>query len=1289
MLILHGTCALSEFRLTKLITKIKAVDPAIKSISAYNKYFVFMHKNAILTKQQTKLLLDILDADTNNVNGTGTLFLQIPRIGTISPMASKAGDILHNCGLTSIARIEFGCAFYITGEIAKQNYQQIGALLHDPMTQSLVFDETEAAQLFSSAKAQTFTQIKLLEHGKSALEQANTELGLALNSDEINYLINTFTKLQRNPSDVELMMFAQANSEHCRHKIFNGEFIIDNKKQPHTLFGMIKNTYKNNPDGVLSAYKDNAAVIAGHDAHRFFPAKNGNYQSHLEPTHILLKVETHNHPTAIAPFAGAATGAGGEIRDEGATGIGAKPKAGLTGFSVSNLHIPNFAQEWEIPYGFAPNSANSLQIMLEAPIGSASFNNEFGRPNVCGYFRSFEHQLNNNVYGYHKPIMLAGGIGNIRTDHIAKKPLIKGALLIVLGGPAMKIGLGGGAASSVTSGISSQELDFASVQRGNPEMQRRAQEVIDKCWQLGKDNPIQFIHDVGAGGLCNAFPELINDGGVGGKFDLSKIPLAETGLNPLEIWCNEAQERYVLAINPHDLDQFKEICLRERCPFAIVGTATDDAHLTVTDPNFGNKPVDLDLNVLLSDLPKLQRNTNNLVLKDDEFIADELDFSESLYKVLQHPTVASKNFLITIGDRSVGGLVAREQMVGAHQVPVADCAITMNDFIGFSGEALAIGERTPLAILDPKASARMAVGEAITNIIASDIKYISDIKLCANWMASSSTAGEDAKLYQAVEAIGMDLCPALGISIPVGKDSLSMQMRWNKQDQDFAVTSPVSLIITACSKIQDARSSLTPQLQLNEADDTCLIYIDLSGGRQRLGGGILALCHNQIGSNPPNLDNPQILRDFVAVITKLKRQNKILAYHDRSDGGLIVTLLEMAFAGNCGLNLDISDLVSNSSSINNALFNEELGAVIQIKLTYLSEVINSFTSVAINTTLIGTINNEDKINIHHDDKLIFSESRCKLHHTWHKVSFNMAKLRDNPVCATQEAEAILTGNNLKLKHKPCFDPAINIANPYIKTGKHPLVAILREQGVNGQTEMAAAFNNSGFTAVDVHMSDIIAGRISLAEFKGLVACGGFSYGDVLGAGKGWANTILFNTRAYDEFSAFFARSDSFALGVCNGCQMFSYLRSLIAGSEFWPYFKPNVSGQFEARLAMVKITNSPSILFNDMASSLLPITVAHGEGYAQFNDDQQLKLAKHHNLITMQYVDNNDNPTTYYPHNPNGSIEGITALTNTDGRVTIMMPHPERVFRGVQHTWGKISHSGWARMFQNARKWID
>jgi len=1290
MLILHSVSSLSEFRLTKLLHNLKAVAPNISNITAYNKYFVFSAKNTSLTKLDLDLLATILDASYNNENvATGKLFLQIPRIGTISPAASKALDILHNCGLTAVAHVEFGTAFYLDGDFASDISDKIAHLLHDPMTQSLVLAEDDARQLFSAKKEPTFSQIKLLELGRSALEQANLDLGLALNVDEINYLYDLFTKLKRNPSDVELMMFAQANSEHCRHKIFNSNFNIDGVDKEYSLFAMIKNTYKQNPAGVLSAYKDNAAVIEGLNAHRFFPDANGEYQTNFEPLHILLKVETHNHPTAIAPFAGAATGAGGEIRDEGATGIGAKPKAGLTGFSVSNLHIPNFIMDWEQPCSFAPNSASALQIMLDAPIGAAAFNNEFGRPNVCGYFRSFSAQINDTVYGYHKPIMLAGGIGNIRANHVNKKQLSAGDLLIVLGGPAMKIGLGGGAASSVASGTSSAELDFASVQRGNPEMERRAQEVINACTNLADLNPILFIHDVGAGGLCNALPELINDGKVGGVFDLSKIPLAETGLSPLEIWCNEAQERYVLAINPANLAQFEAICKRERCPFAIVGTATIDAHLTLNDPIFNNKPVDLELKDLLGNLPKLKRNTNNVVVNAAEFNPANLNFSEALAKVLQHPTVASKNFLITIGDRSVGGLVAREPMIGEFQVPVADCAITMNDFSGTSGEALAIGERTPIAILDAKASAKMAVGEAITNIMASDIDAISDIKLCANWMAAANTKGEDAKLYEAVYAVGMELCPALGISIPVGKDSLSMQMSWRENEQNHTVTSPVSLIVTACSKVNDVRKNLTPQLQLTNDNSTGLIYIDLSAGKQRLGSSILAQCYNQIGSIPPNLDNPEIMRDFVKVFSKLKRQNKILAYHDRSDGGLIVTLLEMAFASNCGLSIDISDLASNHDHINKALFNEELGGVIQVNLADIPEIINAFANTAINVVLIGTINNDDQIQIYHSSQLIFSEKRRKLHHLWHKVSLNIAKLRDNPICAEQEAQAILAGNNLKLKHKPSFEPSINIATPYIKAGVRPQVAILREQGVNGQIEMAAAFDHAGFNAIDVHMSDIIAGKISLVQFKGLVACGGFSYGDVLGAGRGWANTILFNKYARDEFSAFFARNDTFALGVCNGCQMFSYLRELIAGSEFWPYFKHNVSGQFEARISMVKITNSPSILFTDMENSVLPITVAHGEGLAKFNDADQLKLAKHHNLVAMQYVDNNNNPTSYYPHNPNGSVEGITALTNNDGRVTIMMPHPERVFHAAQHTWGNINHSAWARMFQNARKWVD
>jgi len=1286
MLILRGSPYLSDFRLTKLLANLRQVTPQISAITTQTWYLVKFAQTPDL-KQLAKLrtLLDLPTDDLPLPNSQ--LCLQLPRFGTLSPWASKACDIMHNCGLADLTRIERACAFFITAELDAPYPAELTNLLFDPMTQSLIFNAEDAKLLFAANQPSKLRQIPLLEQGIKALEQANLDLGLALNNDEITYLATNFQQLKRNPHDVELMMFAQANSEHCRHKIFNSSWIIDDQKMPHTLFGMIKNTYKANPAGVLSAYQDNAAVFEGHKAQRFLPNFEQQYQKYEEDAHILLKVETHNHPTAIAPFAGAATGAGGEIRDEGATGRGAKPKAGLTGFSVSNLHIPKLGQKWELDYGKPQNLASSLQIMIDGPIGAAAFNNEFGRPSLCGYFRSFAQEIDGAMRGYHKPIMLAGGIGAIRSQHINKNPLKDAAKLIVLGGAALKIGLGGGAASSVASGISSAELDFASVQRDNPEMQRRAQEVIDRCWQLGDANPIEFIHDVGAGGLCNALPELVNDGGKGGEFDLRKIPVAEDGLSPLEIWCNEAQERYVLAVNPQNLAIFSQICERERCPFAVVGQAIEAPKIILSDPFFNNKPVDVELNFLLGNAPKLQRQVQSYTFNGDDFDVSQLQFNEVLERVLVHPSVASKSFLITIGDRSIGGLVAREQMVGPTQVPVADCAVTLSDFDGFSGEALALGERAPIAVLDASASAKMAACEAITNIAASDVNALSDIKFSANWMAAAGAKGEDAKLYEAVAAIGLDLCPALGISIPVGKDSLSMQTKWQENGVQKQVISPLSLVITACAKVSDVRLSLTPQLH-NLKDETCLIYLDLSFGKNRMGASIAAQCFTQIGSDVPNLDDPALIRNFFEVLTKLKRKNKILAYHDRSDGGLIVTLLEMAFASNCGLRIDASNLIADRTQLNAALFNEELGAVIQVKADDLADVLTAFNKVEINAHVIALPQKECDINLYFGESLIFSSKLGVLQQEWHKVSYHMAKLRDNPICAAQEFNLLATNEKLQLQHLPSFDPAIDLAAPYLNFNVKPKVAILREQGVNGQLEMAAAFVAAGFAAFDVHMSDIISGKLSLADFKGLVACGGFSYGDVLGAGRGWANTILFNPKARSEFSAFFACNDTFTLGVCNGCQMLSNLRELIPGSDFWPYFKRNLSEQFEGRLAMVKILNSKAILLRGMEGSLMPIAVAHGEGLAQFEAANTLQQAQQQQLVAMYYADNLGNPAQNYPANPNGSAYGVTAFCNLDGRVLIMMPHPERIYRGVQHTWTKIAHSGWARMFQNARTWV-
>ena len=1132
-----------------------------------------------------------------------------------------------------------------------------------------------------------------------ALEQANSNLGLALAEDEIDYLVQSLpVSLGRNPHDIELMMFAQANSEHCRHKIFNASWDIDGQSQDKSLFGMIKNTYQMHSENVLSAYKDNASVIKGHSAGRFFPnPQTRQYGAVQEPVHILMKVETHNHPTAISPFSGASTGSGGEIRDEGATGRGAKPKAGLTGFTVSNLNIPGFQQPWEVPYGKPERIVTPLDIMIEGPLGGAAFNNEFGRPALTGYFRTFEQSIStphgDEVRGYHKPIMLAGGMGNIREDHVQKAEITVGAKLIVLGGPAMLIGLGGGAASSVATGASSADLDFASVQRENPEMERRCQEVIDRCWQLGDANPIAFIHDVGAGGISNAFPELVNDGGRGGRFELRNVPNDEPGMAPHEIWSNESQERYVLAVSSADFERFQAICERERCPFAVVGEATEEPHLTVTDSHFANTPVDMPLEVLLGKPPRMHRSVTREAELGDDFDAASVDLEEALGRVLHHPAVASKSFLITIGDRSITGLVARDQMVGPWQVPVADVAVTASSFDVYCGEAMAMGERTPLALLDAAASGRMAIGETLTNIAAARIEKIADIKLSANWMAAAGHPGEDARLYDTVQAVGMQLCPALGITIPVGKDSMSMKTKWSEEGTDKSVTSPLSLIVTGFAPVSDIRQTLTPQLRLDRGE-TDLILIDLGRGQNRMGASILAQTYGLLGRQAPDVDDAEDLKAFFAVIQGLNADDMLLAYHDRSDGGLLVTALEMAFAGHCGLDLYLDALADSRAELNAVLFNEELGALIQVRQDATPEVLAQFSAAGLGdcVAVIGQPVNGSDVAISFNGEAVFGDQRRLLQRQWAETSYQIQKLRDNAEGAEQEFDALLDEENPGLSVKLSFDVNDNISAPHIKKNVRPQIAVLREQGVNGQVEMAAAFDRAGFSAIDVHMSDILAGRVDLEDFKGLVACGGFSYGDVLGAGEGWAKSVLFNSRARDNFQAFFERKDSFALGVCNGCQMMSNLHELIPGSEFWPHFVRNKSEQFEARVAMVQVQESASIFLRGMAGTRMPIAIAHGEGHAEFESEEALLEADLSGCVSMRFVDNYGKVTEKYPANPNGSPRGITGLTSRDGRVTIMMPHPERVFRAVQNSWKPDEwqeDGGWLRMFRNARVWVD
>ncbi|HEY8331007.1 MAG TPA: phosphoribosylformylglycinamidine synthase [Pseudomonas sp.] len=1298
MLILRGAPALSAFRHGKLLAQLTEKVPAVSGL--YAEFAHFAEVSGALGAEEQQVLTRLLKYGPSvpMQEPAGRLFLVVPRFGTISPWSSKASDIAHNCSLEKIQRLERGIAYYVQGELSDSDAELVAAALHDRMTQLVLGRFEEAANLFSHAQPKPLTAVDVLGGGRAALEKANVELGLALAEDEIDYLVQAFTGLGRNPHDIELMMFAQANSEHCRHKIFNASWDIDGESQDKSLFGMIKNTYQLHNEGVLSAYKDNAAVIVGNVAGRFYPnPETREYAASQEPVHILMKVETHNHPTAIAPFPGASTGSGGEIRDEGATGRGAKPKAGLTGFTVSNLNIPGFEQPWEKPYGKPERIVTPLDIMIEGPLGGAAFNNEFGRPALTGYFRTFEQAIDTprgeEVRGYHKPIMLAGGMGNIREDHVQKGEISVGGKLIVLGGPAMLIGLGGGAASSMATGTSSADLDFASVQRDNPEMERRCQEVIDRCWQLGERNPIKFIHDVGAGGLSNAFPELVNDGGHGGRFELRNIPNDEPGMAPHEIWCNESQERYVLSVDAADLERFAAICERERCPFAVVGEATEEAHLTVADSHFGNKPVDMPLNVLLGKAPRMHRSAQREAELGDDFNAASVYLDEAVGRVLRHPAVASKSFLITIGDRSITGLVARDQMVGPWQVPVADCAVTAASYDVYTGEAMAMGERTPLALLDAPASGRMAIGETLTNLAAARIEKLSDIKLSANWMAAAGHPGEDARLYDTVKAVGMELCPALGITIPVGKDSMSMKTRWQDAGADKSVTAPMSLIVSGFAPVQDIRRTLTPQLRLDQGASE-LLLIDLGRGQNRLGGSILAQVYSQIGRSVPDVDKAEDLKGFFDTIQGLNADGKLLAYHDRSDGGLLTTVVEMAFAGHCGLDLQLDVLAASRAALGAALFSEELGAVVQVLQTDTAEVLARFAAVGLAdcVSVIGQPVAGGDIRLGLGGDVIYSAERRILQRIWSETSYRIQRMRDNAQCAEQEFDLLLDESNPGLSVKLGFDVNDNVAAPYINTGVRPRMAILREQGVNGQTEMAAAFHRAGFAVVDVHMSDIIAGRVSLEDFKGLVACGGFSYGDVLGAGGGWAKSVLFNNRARDNFSAFFERKDSFALGVCNGCQMLSNLGELIPGSEAWPRFVRNRSEQFEARVAMVQVQESASIFLQGMAGSRLPIAIAHGEGHAEYASEEALLQADLSGAVALRFVDNHGKVTESYPANPNGSPRGITGLTTRDGRVTIMMPHPERVFRAVQNSWRPDDwqeDAGWMRMFRNARVWVD
>ncbi|TCJ98580.1 phosphoribosylformylglycinamidine synthase [Volucribacter psittacicida] len=1288
----RGSPALSDFRINQLLTRFAKADLAVTSV--YAEYVHFAKLTEKLTALEQQALTELLHyGPTLAEQATqGESLIVIPRIGTISSWSSKATDIAHNCGLNKVERLERGVIYYFSfaQALTEQQYQQLARLLHDRMMETVITDIAQADALFAQQEPKSFTEVDILKDGRQALEQANTQLGLALAEDEIDYLVENFTALGRNPHDIELYMFAQANSEHCRHKIFNADWIIDGEKQEKSLFKMIKNTFEQTPDYVLSAYKDNAAVMQGSKVGRFFPDQDGQYRYHQEDAHILMKVETHNHPTAISPFPGAATGSGGEIRDEGATGRGAKPKAGLTGFSVSNLVIPNFEQPWEAPLSKPERIASALDIMIEGPLGGAAFNNEFGRPALLGYFRTYEQKVNSfageEVRGYHKPIMLAGGIGNIRAEHVQKGEIPVGAKLIVLGGPAMNIGLGGGAASSMDSGKSKEDLDFASVQRDNPEMERRCQEVIDRCWQLGEQNPILFIHDVGAGGLSNAMPELVNDADRGGKFQLRQILCDEKGMSPLEIWCNESQERYVLAVAPEKLGLFTALCQRERAPFAVIGEATEQRHLELADSQFNNKPIDLPMNVLLGKTPKMTRDVKKASVNSPALDQQSIELKEALHRVLRLPVVAEKTFLITIGDRSVTGMVARDQMVGPWQVPVADCAVTTASLDSYYGEAMAMGERAPVALLDFAASARLAVAESITNIAATDIGDIKRIKLSANWMAAAGHQGEDAGLYEAVKAVGEELCPALGITIPVGKDSMSMKTAWQENGEQKTVTAPLSLVISAFARVEDVRKTVTPQLRTDKGASR-LLLIDLGEGHNRLGATALAQVYQQLGDKPADIVNTARLKGFFDAIQTLVREQKLLAYHDRSDGGLITTLAEMAFAGYCGVQIDISALGDNDLAV---LFNEELGAVIQVRETDLvavREILKQYDLLAI-TKDIGVVTTQDEFEITRATKTLLREKRSTLRRIWAELTHQMQRLRDNPDCADQEFASKQATDDPGLSVKLSYDVNQDISAPFIATGAKPTIAILREQGVNSHYEMAAAFDRAGFNAIDVHMSDLMQGHHNLADFNALVACGGFSYGDVLGAGGGWAKSILFNPQLREQFSQFFANPNTLALGVCNGCQMISHLAEIIPGTENWPRFVRNKSERFEARVALLKINETPSLWFKGMAGSHIPIAVSHGEGQVEFKSQQQLTGLQQQNLVVAQYIDNHLAVTETYPANPNGSVLGITAISNLDGRVAAMMPHPERVFRAVSNSWYPEDWSedgAWMRLFRNAR----
>ncbi|MGY3040050.1 phosphoribosylformylglycinamidine synthase [Rhodanobacter sp. TND4EL1] len=1286
MIALDGQSALSPFRLERLNAHLDALHHGVRVQASWFVYFI--DAEAAPQGELRERLLAVLEAKDAPPE-PATLWV-VPRLGTISPWSSKATDIVHGAGF-DVRRVERGLAWRVAGlpDTDAPDHAAIMAVLHDAMTQSVLTGIDQAQGLFLAGSPGDLVHVALGAEPQAALAEANARLGLALADDEIDYLVDRYAELGRDPTDAELFMFAQANSEHCRHKVFNASWTVDGEEQDKSLFGMIKHTHQQSPAHTLSAYSDNAAVIEGSEGRRFFadPADRV-WLGHPERIDFAIKVETHNHPTAIAPWPGAATGAGGEIRDEGATGRGGKPKAGLTGFSVSDLRIPGHPQPWEVQRPLPPRMASAFEIMRDGPLGAAAFNNEFGRPCLGGYFRSYETELPGQPgfrRGYDKPIMLAGGLANLRPDHVLKRPVQPGNKVIVLGGPAMLIGLGGGAASSVAGGASSAELDFASVQRDNAEMERRCQEVIDACCARGDHNPIVSVHDVGAGGLSNAIPELLNDASVGGVIDLSKIPCDDPSLSPMQVWSNESQERYVLAIAPEDLADFEAMCQRERCPYAVVGDATAERQLVLTDPRRELTVIDLPMDVLFGKPPRMHRDAKRVKPRVD-LVPDlsGVGLDEALMRVLRLPTVGSKSFLITIGDRTVGGLNHRDPMVGPWQVPVSDCAVTISDFDGYAGEAMAMAERAPVALLSSADAARLAVGEAITNLAAAPIANLGEIRLSANWMAAVNHPGEDAALFDAVKAVGMELCPALDISIPVGKDSLSMQTVWHDGEMDQRTVSPVSLVITGFARVTDVRRTLTPQLRLDHGHSD-LWLIDLGAGRDRLGGSCLTQVFNRSGGVPPDLDDPKRLKALFDLIQEANAAGLLLAYHDRSDGGVITTLMEMAFAGHCGLEIHLDGWAEATLR---ALFNEELGAVVQV----VEANRESFEALLVKYGLagiscrIGRPKEKLGIKLFLGDETVFKWNWSTLFKAWNETSHAMQRQRDNPQSADAELEWRMDDADPGISPKLSFDPAQDVAAALIAGGERPRIAILREQGVNGQVEMSAAFTRAGFDAVDVHMSDLASGRVKLADFRGFAACGGFSYGDVLGAGRGWATSILYNPMLREQFAAFFADPAKFALGVCNGCQMLSQLKEIIPGAQHWPKFLRNASEQYESRLVTLEILDTPSLFFKGMAGSRIPVAVAHGEGRVSF--PQVCSPSKSNGAV--RFVDNRGRPTESFPLNTNGSPGGLAGFTAADGRVTIMMPHPERVFRTAQLSWHPESwgeDSPWMRMFRNARVW--